>query len=91
MEVTARDLFCTPLSPDELDALLHLRPAHELFSWRSPAARALRLPADTAPAELRRLMLAEPRLIRRPLLRVGDLLLVGFDRTVWQRALESSA
>jgi arsenate reductase-like glutaredoxin family protein len=79
------------LSESELDELLRLRPAEELFSWKSPSARALGVQPGIAPAELRRLMLAEPRLIRRPLLRIGSTLLVGFDRAAWQRALGASA
>lgn len=35
-------------------------------------------------------MLAEPRLIRRPLLRIGSRLLVGFSAAAWARELAAS-
>jgi arsenate reductase-like glutaredoxin family protein len=38
-------------------------------------------------AELLRQMEAEPRLLRRPLLQVGDELLIGFDQDRWAEAI----
>ena len=38
-------------------------------------------------AELLRLMEAEPRLLRRPILHFGDELLIGFDPQRWAEAL----
>jgi arsenate reductase-like glutaredoxin family protein len=38
-------------------------------------------------AELLRQMEAEPRLLRRPLLKLGDALLIGFDQARWAEAL----
>lgn len=77
----ARDIFKKPLDADELRGLLARSSLDQLFSWRSPTARARRLHAgalteDDAIA----LMAAEPRLIRRPLLLAGDRLIVGADR-----------
>lgn len=67
---------------------MRLRPLEELFSWKSPTARERGLqPGAVDAGELRRLMLAEPRLIRRPLVRLGDRLLVGFSAAEWRREL----
>lgn len=35
------------------------------------------------------LMLAQPALVKRPVLAVGDALLVGFDEAAWTHALET--
>ena len=40
--------------------------------------------------ELFRMMLEEPRLVRRPIVRVGDELVVGFDRAGLEQALQVS-
>ncbi len=54
--------------------------AAAIFSWRSPSARPLALdPATTPEDELIALMAREPRLIRRPLVTVGDSVLAGAD------------
>ncbi len=76
----ARDLFAQPLSAEEIRALTAYAPVGDLFSWRSPAARARGLqPGSVNEVELVALMAAEPRLIRRPLLLAGDRLVIGAD------------
>ncbi|MBI2320900.1 MAG: hypothetical protein HYU88_02075 [Chloroflexi bacterium] len=91
MPFTEREFCRTPLAAVELDELLRLRPLDELFSWNSPTARERGLRLGTLDAgELRRLMLSEPRLIRRPLLRIGSRLLVGFSAAAWARELAAS-
>lgn len=80
MPFAARDIFKTPLTEAELRELARLVPAEQLFSWKSPTARQRGLTPGTLSAdELIRLMAAEPRLIRRPLVQVGDRLIVGAD------------
>jgi Spx/MgsR family transcriptional regulator len=72
--VQERDFFADPLSEEELDQLARLAGGvRELFSGHSPSARALedRL-ATMTDKELRSLMLAEPRLLRRPILVTDD-------------------
>ncbi|MDB5099901.1 MAG: hypothetical protein JWM80_4322 [Cyanobacteria bacterium RYN_339] len=75
-----RDIFKHPLDERELRALAAQKPLAELFSHRSPSVKALGL-ADKALTddEMLRYMLQEPRLIRRPLLRGEDEVVVGFD------------
>ena len=54
------------------------RTPRDLFSFRSPSFKALGLDPDTlADDELVRLMLREPRLIRRPIVRLGNELIIG--------------
>ena len=61
--------------------LLGDTPPADVFSWRSPSARKLGLDKDTVSAdELVRLMVDEPRLIRRPLIQVEGRLIVGTDK-----------
>ena len=60
----------------------------EMFSWRSPSAREFRdQRGKLTNDQLIDLMLAEPRLIRRPILVVGDDVLFGFDAEEYARHL----
>ena len=78
VEIEERDFFKDPFSEAELEELMTLAPPSELFSWRSPSFRKLQLDMATLePQDLVRLMAQEPRLIRRPMFRIGDRLVVG--------------
>ncbi len=80
MPFEARDIFKAPLSERELRDLARRVPVAELFSWKSPTARQRGLtPGAVSDEELIRLMAAEPRLIRRPLVLAGGRLIVGAD------------
>jgi len=75
-----RDFFVEPFTRAELESLLAGRKASELFSFKSPSVRALGLEPDKLNDEqLIVQMLKEPRLIRRPVVRLGDRLLFGAD------------
>ncbi len=75
-----RDFFKERLSQEEILELLGGRPVADLFSWRSPSFKALGLDPESLDNDrLIALMLEEPRLIRRPFLKVGDQLLIGSD------------
>jgi arsenate reductase-like glutaredoxin family protein len=83
-----RELFKQPLTAAEIEELLGLRAVSDVLSTRSPTYRELGLDrAQPSDAELLRQMEVEPRLLRRPLLRLGDQLLIGFDRAEWAAAL----
>jgi arsenate reductase-like glutaredoxin family protein len=74
------DIFRTPLGVDDLRALLGGRSPADLFSWKSPQAKLRGItPGSRTDEELLQLMSEEPRLIRRPLVRVGDDLVIGAD------------
>ena len=63
---------------DELRQLLHEQNLSGAFSWNSPSFKALGLAPDGLNDEiLLQLMLQEPRLIRRPLVKIGDRLIIG--------------
>ncbi len=67
--------------------LKDLKPS-DVFSWRSPSFKALGVDADQLSEEaLLRLMLEEPRLIRRPLAVVDGQLIVGADRKTLEALL----
>ena len=81
IDLEERDFFQNPFCENELRLLLGDRPPSDFFSWKSPSFRALGQPPESFSEEdLLRLMLREPRLIRRPLLQVGDKVIIGVDK-----------
>lgn len=63
-----------------------------IFSWRSPSAKPLGLSEATANDEaLLALMLREPRLIRRPIVLVGEQPIIGGDPKALAQALGEPA
>ncbi len=88
VELEERDFFADPLSDQELRDLIGNRPASQIFSWNSPSFKKLGVTReDLDDDKLIRLMLDEPRLIRRPLVRVGGEVFVGTDKKAMERAL----
>ncbi len=60
--------------------LLQGKSAAEMFSFRSPSFKVLGLDqAKLADNELINLMLTEPRLIRRPIVKIGKAVYFGAD------------
>jgi len=84
-----RDFFSQPLSLEELRDLLKGTEPAEAFAWRSPRAKALGLAANSPPAdaELLRMMLDTPHLLRRPVIRIGKRVIFGFDKPKLEAAL----
>ena len=73
MEINERDFFKNPFSQAEIQGLLKGRPASEMFNFRSPSFKALGLDRDKlSDSKLIDLMLKEPRLVKRPVVRIGD-------------------
>ncbi len=63
----------------------------EFFSTKSPSVKKLGLDVDAlSDSEMRRLMLEEPRLLRRPVLKMGRKVLVGFRAAEWEASLGST-
>ena len=79
VEVEERDFFKDPFDEAELArAAEAATPPSEIFSWRSPSVKKLELDRDAlSDDDLVRLMVEEPRLVRRPLLEVGGRLVVA--------------
>jgi arsenate reductase len=83
---TPRDLFKQPLTAAEIRALAARHPegVRGLLSTRSTQYKALGLDTKkVSDAQLIALMAGEPRLLRRPILDLGDRLIVGFDRVAY--------
>jgi arsenate reductase len=79
-EITERDFFKNPFSRTEIENLLQGKPATEMFNFRSPHFKNLHLERDMLnDNKLIELMLKEPRLIRRPVVRVGEQVYFGAD------------
>ena len=82
-----RDFFKEEFSEKELRELLGDTPPSDIFSWRSPSARTLKLDRKKeSPDELIRLMVEQPRLIRRPLIHTGNRLFAGTDKAAMAEA-----
>lgn len=80
MEINDRDFFKTPFTREEIKALLQGKPASDMFSFRSPAFKAQGLEqAKLSDNDLISLMLKEPRLVRRPVVKIGRRIYFGAD------------
>jgi len=99
VELTERDFFQDSFSEEELRELLGDVSASEIFSWRSPSLNKLatqnpelgtRLAEKSSltDEELIRLMVEEPRLIRRPLIKRGEELIIGTDKDAMSKAFD---
>ena len=83
MEINERDFFKDTFTRAEIDELLQGRPASEMFNFRSPSFKQLGLERDKlSDNELIDLMLKEPRLVRRPVVRIDNNVYFGADRSV---------
>ena len=83
MEINERDFFKNPFNRTEIEELLQGKPAAEMFNFRSPSFKQLGLERDKlSDGELIDLMLKEPRLVRRPVIRIGDSVYYGADKSV---------
>ena len=76
-----RDFFKERLSEVEVRELLRDSSPADAFAWRSPRAKALNLSPGNSPPdeELIRLMIENPYLIRRPIIRIGGRTFFGFS------------
>ena len=88
MEIVERDFFKNPFNRTEIEEVLQGRPASEMFNFRSPSFKQLGLEQDKlSDSELIDLMLKEPRLVRRPVVRIGDKVYFGADRSVLEKLI----
>lgn len=79
-QVQARDLLGEPWSREQLRAFLVALPVAEWFNRAAPAIKDGTVDPQRLDAEQALdLLLAQPLLIRRPLISVGSLRLAGFD------------
>jgi nitrogenase-associated protein len=84
--VEAHDLTAYPWSPGELMQYLGDLPVADWFNRASPRVKSRELDPDgLSPREALPLLLADPTLLRRPLMRVGERREVGFLAAVVDR------
>lgn len=88
MEIDERDFFKNPFNRAEIEDLLRGKPASEMFNFRSPSFKGLGLERDKlSDNELIDMMLKEPRLIRRPVVRIGDNVYFSADQSVVEKLM----
>ena len=78
LEVTDRDFFKETFSESEIRELAAMAGTENIFARRSPSLKKLSLvDKELSDDEKINLMLQEPKLVRRPLIKVGGKLMVG--------------
>lgn len=78
LEVTDRDFFKETFSELEIRELAAMAGTENIFARRSPSLKKLSLvDKELSDDEMVNLMLQEPKLVRRPLIKVGGKLMVG--------------
>ena len=83
VEINERDYFKEPFTREEIKSLLKGKSASDMFSFKSPSFKALGLnQAKLTDNDLINLMLKEPRLIRRPVVKIGGKVYFGADSKV---------
>ena len=91
LSVSERDYFKEPFTEDELRQLIAEvgEPGvSAMFASRSPSLKKMGLnPAELSDERKVSLMLEEPRLVRRPIVRLGDRLIIGASVKVITEAL----
>ena len=83
-----RDFFKDRFSRSEIAELLQGKPAAEMFNFSSPSFKKLGLDRDSlSDDELVDLMLKEPRLVRRPVVRIDNDVYFSANRSVLEKVL----
>ena len=85
-----RDFFKEPFTQEEIHELASDVGTAQMFARRSPSLKKMGLAdQDLSDEQMVSLMLQEPRLVRRPLVRIGGRLLVGANLKAVEAALSS--
>ena len=88
MEINERDFFKDPFSRTEIEELLQGKAATEMFNFRSPSFKKLGVKQEKlSHDDIIELMLKEPRLVRRPVVRIDSKVYFGADKSVLERLL----
>ena len=86
MELEERDFFADPFTEAEIRELIGERDPADYFSWNSPSFKKMTLKREDLTGDrLFEMMVEEPRLVRRPLVRFADELIVGTDKKAMSR------
>lgn len=87
-EIEERDYFKEPFTEAELASLAGDIGASQMFSKRSPSLKKMGLAGkEMTDDEMLALMLQEPRLVRRPIIRLRGRFLVGANLKAVEAAL----
>ena len=87
-EIEERDYFKEPFTEAELASLAGEIGASRMFAKRSPSLKKMGLAGkEMTDDEMLALMLQEPRLVRRPIIRLRGQLLVGANLKAVEAAL----
>ena len=78
VSVDERDYFKDRLTSQEIGNLAKDVGMSEIFAWRSPSFKKLGLIAsEVTDEQMATLILEEPRLLKRPIVRIGEQLIIG--------------
>ena len=88
LEVADRDFFKENFSETEIRELAAMVGTENIFARRSPSLKKLGLAdKELSDDEMVNLMLQEPKLVRRPLIKVGNKLMVGGGNAAVEAAI----
>ena len=91
-ELTERDYFKETLSEAEIREMAALAGVDQIFARRSPSLKQMGLAnQDLSEDEMINLMLQEPKLVRRPLIRVRDQVFAGGSGSVLDSVVEAAS
>ncbi|MDE0719849.1 MAG: hypothetical protein OSB75_04740 [Dehalococcoidia bacterium] len=92
LEVVDRDFFKETFNETEIRELAAMVGAENIFARRSPSLKKLGLAdKELSDDEMVNLMLQEPKLVRRPLLKVGNKLMVGGSSAAVEAAISEAS
>ena len=87
--INERDFFKDTFKKEEIEALLQGKSASDMVNFRSPSFKKMGLDRDIlSNDELINLMVKEPRLVRRPVVRIGDEVYFGADKAKLESILK---
>ncbi len=90
-DIQERDFFKEPFTEAELRQLSASVGIGQMLAVRSPSFKKLGLDErELSESEILNLMLREPRLVRRPMVKVGDQLVVGGNLSAVEAALSGA-
>jgi arsenate reductase-like glutaredoxin family protein len=88
IEIEERDFFKERFSLNEIEKLLQGQAASEMFNFKSPSFKKIEKEKETLlEDELIELMLEEPRLVRRPVVRIDGKVYFGANQALLERLI----
>ncbi len=86
--VESVNLLRHPWTKEELSCYLGVKPVAECFNMAAPAVKSGAVnPVDFSKEEALDMMIKDPLLIRRPLMKIGNHCIQGFDRAALQNLI----